>query len=134
MAPRNARLTLRKVRPMTRLNLLVAILTALTVACGGKNDEKKQDAPAVEDHSGHDHGNDKSDTDAGEDAFAGLSGADAKLAKAQATCPVSGEELGSMGSAIKVMVGEKPVFICCEGCRKKLLASPEKYLAKLEGQ
>jgi hypothetical protein len=37
-----------------------------------------------------------------------------------------------MGPPIKVMVDGRPVFICCEGCRQKLLAEPAKYLAKLD--
>jgi Cu(I)/Ag(I) efflux system membrane fusion protein len=45
---------------------------------------------------------------------------------------VAGEELGSMGTPIKVDVEGQAVFICCEGCRKKLLADPQKYLDKLK--
>lgn len=55
--------------------------------------------------------------------------ADADLVKRQATCPVLDEPLGSMGQPIKVMVGDKPVFLCCKGCVKKVETEPAKYLA-----
>ncbi len=63
--------------------------------------------------------------------LAKLSADDRALAERQKKCPVGGE-LGSMGVPIKVMVGERAVFICCEGCRKELLDDPDKYLAILD--
>jgi hypothetical protein len=63
--------------------------------------------------------------------LAKLSPDDRALAEKQKKCPVGGE-LGSMGVPIKVMVGERPVFICCEGCREDLLNDPDKYLAILD--
>ncbi len=35
---------------------------------------------------------------------------------AQAICPVTGKELGSMGEPVKVKVGEEVAFLCCKGC------------------
>jgi hypothetical protein len=64
-------------------------------------------------------------------ALATLSPEDRALAEKQRTCPVTGEVLGSMGAPVKLDVKGQPVFICCEGCRDKLLASPDEYLAKL---
>ncbi|MCA8991684.1 MAG: hypothetical protein KDA69_09225 [Planctomycetaceae bacterium] len=61
-----------------------------------------------------------------------LSAEDQALVDQQKICPVGGSELGSMGTPIKVMVGERPVFLCCEGCEKALLADPDKYLAILD--
>ena len=116
---------------MTRINVMqlaTAALLVFAVGCG--KSETENEAPAVHDHSGHDHG-----TEGHEDAkdpFASLSAEDAKLAKAQEICPVSDEQLGDMGAPIKVMVGDKPVFICCSSCKKDLLADPDKYLAKLK--
>ena len=55
--------------------------------------------------------------------------ADAALITRQAKCPVMDESLGSMGQPIKVMIGDKPVFLCCKGCIKKIKAEPAKYLA-----
>ncbi len=59
--------------------------------------------------------------------------ADTALIKRQATCPVMDEPLGSMGQPIKVMVGDKPIFLCCKGCIKKIQAEPAKYLAMVYG-
>ncbi len=59
--------------------------------------------------------------------------ADTALIARQKTCPVMDEPLGSMGSPIKVMVGDKPIFLCCKGCIKKVTADPGKYLAMVYG-
>jgi hypothetical protein len=48
----------------------------------------------------------------------------------QRTCPVTGEELGSMGTPIPVGVNGQTVYVCCRGCVKKLQADPDRYLAK----
>jgi len=37
----------------------------------------------------------------------------------QKICPVMGEPLGSMGTPIKVKIGEEELFLCCEACRTK---------------
>ena len=63
--------------------------------------------------------------------IAKLPAADQLLARNQRICPVANMALGSMGAPIKVSVKGKPVFICCEGCRDRLLKEPAKYLAKL---
>ena len=63
--------------------------------------------------------------------LAALSPEDRALVEKQKTCPVSGEQLGSMGAPVKMDVKGQPVFICCDGCREKLLASPDEYLTKL---
>jgi hypothetical protein len=55
-----------------------------------------------------------------------------KLAEAQKWCAVDGESpLGSMDVPYKLMVKGEPVFLCCEGCKKKALADPDKSLAKV---
>ena len=59
--------------------------------------------------------------------------ADTALVKRQAKCPVMDEPLGSMGLPIKVMVGDRPIFLCCKGCIKKIQAEPAKYLAMVYG-
>jgi len=38
---------------------------------------------------------------------------------AQGICPVMGKPLGSMGSPIKVKIGEEDLFLCCDACRTK---------------
>ena len=63
-------------------------------------------------------------------ALSKLAPQDRLLAEEQRVCPVTGMALGSMGAPIKVIVRGRAVFLCCEGCRKSLLAEPTKYLAK----
>jgi YHS domain-containing protein len=64
-------------------------------------------------------------------AMAELSVEDRALAVKQKVCPVSGEALGKMGAPLKMEVKGKTVFLCCAGCKDKLLASPDEYLAKI---
>ncbi len=59
---------------------------------------------------------------------------DQELIAKQKTCPVTDEPLGSMGKPVKVVVKGRTVFLCCAGCKKKLLADPDKYLKKLDEQ
>lgn len=63
-----------------------------------------------------------------------LSAEDQALADRQKVCLVGGEALGSMGTPVKVMIGDRAVFLCCEGCRSAVEGNPEKYLAKLDAQ
>jgi Cu(I)/Ag(I) efflux system membrane fusion protein len=60
-----------------------------------------------------------------------LSPIDRQLAARQKVCPVTGEPLDSMGGPVRVEVGGRVVFVCCEGCSKPLRDNPAKYLAKL---
>lgn len=64
--------------------------------------------------------------------LAKLSPEDAAAAERQHMCPVSGEMLGTMGAPLKIDVKDQQVWICCDGCKDKLLASPDEYLAKLK--
>jgi hypothetical protein len=61
-----------------------------------------------------------------------LSDADQALADAQKVCPVTDEALDSMGGPIKVVLGDRTVFVCCEHCIDELKANSEKYLAKID--
>ena len=87
------------------------------------------------DHSGHDHGDEdhagKTDMEKMTEALADFSEEDRKSAMKQHFCPVSGEMLGTMGEPEKIEVQGQDVWICCDGCKDKLLAEPDKYLAKL---
>ena len=96
----------------------------------GKEDAHDHGTEDAHDHGSHEHNGADSEKEV---ALSKLSPADRKLAEAQGICPVSDEELGSMGTPLKVNVENQDVFICCEGCRKRLLANPKKYLAKLKG-
>lgn len=55
---------------------------------------------------------------------------DELLISLQATCPISGQPLGSMGKPPKVSFGGKSLFVCCAGCTKKVEAAPESYFTK----
>jgi hypothetical protein len=53
--------------------------------------------------------------------------ADEKAVAALKSCPVSKEDLDSMGGPLKVTRGDKSTFICCKGCLKELQTNPDKY-------
>lgn len=52
----------------------------------------------------------------------------------QVKCPVTGEELGSMGEPVTVAVGGRMVYVCCRGCAKRAEADPTKTLAAVEAE
>jgi hypothetical protein len=66
-------------------------------------------------------------------AFAELSAADRKAAETQKICPVSNQALGSMGTPIKVVVADRQLFVCCEGCVDKAKENFDEYYAQLGG-
>jgi len=55
-----------------------------------------------------------------------LSQRDQLRAAVQEICPISGQKLGSMGTPIKVQVGQETVFVCCKGCLQKQI-SPQHW-------
>jgi multidrug efflux pump subunit AcrA (membrane-fusion protein) len=65
-------------------------------------------------------------------ALAKLSTPDRQLAEAQKYCVVLGSRLGSMGTPVKVVLHEQPVFLCCKGCIEEAREHPERALAKLK--
>ncbi len=73
----------------------------------------------------------KTDMEKMTEQLASFSTEDRVSAIKQHFCPVSGEMLGSMGAPKKIDVDGQAVWICCDGCKDKLLADPDKYLAKL---
>ena len=111
---------------------LLAAMFALAVAaigCGPKPDQGSA-VPPVDEHAGP--GYDESDMEKMKVELAKLSPEDAASAEKQHFCPVSDEMLGTMGAPKKVDVMGQQVWICCDGCRDKLLKSPDQYLAKLK--
>ncbi len=62
---------------------------------------------------------------------------DAAMIASQGYCPVMPDtKLGEMGEPVKLMVKgsdgkEEPVFVCCKGCKRKVLTDPDKALAKV---
>jgi hypothetical protein len=62
-----------------------------------------------------------------------LSDEDRALVDAQEWCVVSTDErLGSMGPPLKLDIKGQPVFVCCNSCKRKAEADPDKTLAKVE--
>jgi len=59
-----------------------------------------------------------------------LTAADKPGIARQRVCPVMDTPLGSHGEVIKVLVGRKPLYLCCKGCIRKVQANPELYLQK----
>lgn len=49
-----------------------------------------------------------------------------------ATCLVSGDEIGAMGEAVEVVIGNRLVRLCCAECEADLRAQPAKYLTTLD--
>lgn len=50
----------------------------------------------------------------------------------QKACPVSGEELGSMGDLVIVEHKGTSVKLCCKSCIRKFDTNPDQYIAKLK--
>lgn len=56
---------------------------------------------------------------------------DQKLAGEQKFCAIQNDSrLGSMGTPVKLMLKDEPVFLCCKGCTKKAQDAPERTSAK----
>jgi RND family efflux transporter MFP subunit len=66
-------------------------------------------------------------------ALASLSAEDRAIVQKQKYCVVlTTSRLGGMGTPIKLMIEDQPVFICCVGCKEKALTDPAKSLATAE--
>lgn len=138
---------------LASVGLALLLMLGLS-ACNSKTVDKAtppastsaQDSHGDHDHSQGDHDHAQGDHDlsheshssqaAGDSDMAkmrevlvGFSEADRASAMSQHVCPVSSEMLGSMGAPEKIDVNGQGVWICCEGCKDKLLAEPDKYLA-----
>ncbi len=61
-----------------------------------------------------------------------LSAEDRRLVEVQKFCPVLNSVLGSMGPPVKIVVDGQPVFLCCNSCTGKALASPKETLAQVQ--
>jgi Cu(I)/Ag(I) efflux system membrane fusion protein len=59
---------------------------------------------------------------------------DKTLIAFQKTCPVTGNELGSMGEPVRRQIGERVVFLCCPACIEKFEQSKDKYLAQISNE
>jgi YHS domain-containing protein len=63
------------------------------------------------------------------DGLKELSPEDLAAVQKQKVCPVTDEELGSMGKPYKTTVKGQTVFLCCSHCEEELKKDPDKYLA-----
>jgi hypothetical protein len=122
---------------MLSLGLLLAAGIGWTTGC---NRAQPEAAPASQEQATsaaeHDHHTAVDEAEPDDEAtieasFASLSVEDRALAEKQATCPISGERLGLMGTPIKVTVDGHDVFVCCAGCKEPLEENPQEYLVKL---
>lgn len=116
------------------ISLAVAVI--MIAGCSGTSPAPTQSGNSsassdTHDHADHDHGAAGSDMEKMKAELAKLSPEDAASAEKQHFCPVSGEMLGSMGAPIKVDVQGESVWICCDGCKQKVLDNPDEYLAKI---
>jgi hypothetical protein len=60
-----------------------------------------------------------------------LTEADRPRVERQRMCPVMEDtELGAHGAPIKLLVGDRTLFVCCEGCVEEVQKSPGQYLQK----
>jgi hypothetical protein len=66
-------------------------------------------------------------------AMAKLSPDDQRLAKMQVFCAIDQDSrLGSMGPIHKLMIKNRPVFLCCGGCAAEATAHPDDTLIKVQ--
>jgi len=108
--------------------VVAALLGSLFLAgCGsGPTDPGKTRGPETKAEAG------------GEEAaiqanLAKLGPEDRKLAQEQKFCAVNSDNrLGSMDVPVKIVVKDRPVFLCCGSCKKSALADPDKTLAKVD--
>jgi len=93
-----------------------------------KDDEKKDDAKKPEDKAAAATVSLASEEVA---ELKKLDEKDAEKALKQLVCPVSGENLGSMGVPVKVTAMGQSFFLCCKGCNKDVKDDPATVVAKL---
>lgn len=106
--------------------LTLSVVTGFMIGCGEKPAPTTSSvAPAASAASGDEAKFAK--------AIAELPEEDRAAAAAQKFCAVENKSrLGSMGMPFKVMIEDKPVFLCCEGCKEEALKDGSATLAKVE--
>lgn len=102
----------------------VASFALFLTGCGSAQNQRPAVAPQA-------HHGDHAETPEQQANLAKLSEADRPLAEAQGYCAVTSEPLGSMGPPLKLIVQDRPVFVCCKGCEKKAQSHPYTTLAKV---
>jgi hypothetical protein len=58
--------------------------------------------------------------------------AEQDAAIAQVVCPVSSENLGGMGTPVKMTLEGRSFYLCCKNCEKDVKDDPKGVLAKLD--
>jgi hypothetical protein len=107
------------------LGLAALLIGSFVTGCNQSPAEKPSVAQKVEEPDSEDAGIEAN--------LANLSPEDRRLAEEQKFCAIESENrLGVMGTPIKIMMKDQPVFLCCKGCRKKALADPDRTLAKVK--
>jgi len=110
---------------------LPVVLAAAVIGCDNGTDRKKETS---KDSAGENAAAANDSGKASEDlpGLKELDEADRKLAEKQRVCPKTGDLLGSMGKPYKIMLKDRVVFLCCEGCEEEVKKDPETYLKKLD--
>jgi hypothetical protein len=114
---------------MIRLTSALVLSTVLLRVTGCNS--KTEPAPSEPSASVEPAAADESQSEI-EDALSQLLEEDRKLTEAQRICPASGEPLGSMGPPIKLTVGDRSLFICCDGCETDAREKFDEHYAKLQ--
>ena len=117
---------------MKRLYLLLApsIALLLLAGCSGGSDPKPGGPQAVTQSTDQPSPEEQARIAT---ALGRLPLEDRVLAEAQQYCAVEAENrLGLMGTPVKVLVNDQPVFLCCKSCKTDALAKPDKTLAQAQ--
>ncbi len=112
--------------------VLVATVFLFPAGCSGEAQPRHAEAPAGNGVSDQPQASPEEQAKI-ETALGRLAPEDRALAESQQFCAVEPENrLGLMGTPVKVLVNDQPVFLCCKGCKSTALAEPEKTLAKVQ--
>jgi YHS domain-containing protein len=108
-----------------------------TIAASDMNMQDENAEAGTNEPAGHDHGAEAAGTDMDMQADADVTKSTSPATGHPyplSTCPISGEELGSMGDPIHLASGGRDVALCCKGCIKKFEAEPAKYFAEIDAK
>lgn len=109
----------RRLKIWTTLFLVITLSTGLLVLNGCKKSEEQSMSSnqEMQSHEGDEHA-----------AMKAEPAADTASTIEQKTCPIMG---GAINTALFTEYKGKKVYFCCDGCKEKFEAEPEKYIAKL---
>jgi hypothetical protein len=110
---------------MTLLRTLQVVVLALPLALAGCSGSPTTAGPQKGSNGGGEEAKIRANLDR-------LPKDDRALAEAQKYCPETGERLGAMAVPVKVMVKDKPVFLCCDSCEKDAVKGGDETLQKVE--